>query len=283
MPVKTYKPTTPAQRYKSSVDYSSLSKTKRQKKLSKGKKSVAGRNSQGRLTVRHKGGGNKKLYRQIDFKRDKFDIPAKVETLEYDPNRSAFITLVVYSDGEKRYILSPNELEIGSEIISSDKKVEAKSGNRMPIEFIPDGMFVANIELQPGRGGQIVRSAGAMAQIMSKEGKYAQIKLPSGEVRNVLVKCAATIGQVSNIDHGNIVIGKAGRQRWLGIRPTVLGKSMNPCDHPHGGGEGHTSLGLRRGPRTKWGKPARGVLTRKKKKHSNKLIIKDRKGNVKKS
>jgi len=283
MAVKNYKPNTPARRYISTVDYSGISKKKPHKSLTKGKKSIAGRNVQGRLTVRHQGGGHKKKYRQIDFKQDKFDIPAKVTSIEYDPNRSAFIALVTYLDGEKRYVLAPEQLKVGDKIMSSQKKIEAEPGNRMPLDHIPDGTFVFNIEMDPGAGGKIVRSAGAMAQIMSSEGKHIQIKLPSGEIRNILKTCLATVGQASNVEHGNIVIGKAGRQRWLGVRPTVLGKSMNPTDHPHGGGEGHAPVGNRKGPRTKWGKLAMGVPTRKRKKHSNKLIIKDRKGNVKKS
>lgn len=283
MAIKTYKPTTPVRRTMSTVVFDAITKTKPHKKLVKGKKSKAGRNERGKITVRHKGGGHKRLYRDIDFKRNKYGIPAKVESVEYDPNRTAFIALLVYSDGERRYMVSPHELEVGTAVLSSLDKIEPKRGNRMPLEFIPDGHFVYNLEMRPNQGAKIVRSAGAMAQLMSKEGKYVQIKLPSGEVRNILARCSATVGQVSNIDHGNIRIGKAGRQRWLGVRPTVLGKSMNPCDHPHGGGEGHSPVGMRRGPRTKWGKPAMGVPTRKRKKHSNKQIIKDRKGNVKKS
>lgn len=284
MPVKTYKPRTPARRHMSTVVYSDLTKNKKpHKRLTRGKVSKAGRNVQGRLTVRHRGGGHKRKYRLIDFKREKFGIPAKVAAVEYDPNRSAFIALIVYKDGDKGYIIAPDKLKVGAEVMSSQEKIEAKTGNRMKITHIPDGNFVYNIEMEPGRGAQIVRSAGTMAQIMSREGKYAQVKLPSGEIRNILQESMATVGQTSNVDHGNIVIGKAGRQRWLGKRPTVLGKSMNPTDHPHGGGEGHAPVGIKKGPRTKWGKKAMGISTRKKKKYSDKLIIKDRKGNVKKS
>ena len=283
MAVKTYKPTTPSRRYISSVDFGEVTAKPKHKKLLRGKRSQAGRNVQGRLTVRHRGGGHKRKLRQIDFKRNKYDIAARVEAVEYDPNRTSFIALLLYQDGERRYMLAPAGLKVNSVVVSSQKKIEPKTGNHMRITDIPDGTAVYNIELKPGKGGQIVRSAGTMAQIMSREGKYAQIKLPSGEVRNILQECMATIGQSSNIDHGNIVIGKAGRQRWLGVRPTVLGKSMNPIDHPHGGGEGHSPVGLKRGPRNVWGKPALGVPTRKRKKSSNKFIIKNRKGHVKKS
>lgn len=225
--------------------------------------------------MRHRGGGEKKYYRLVDFKRDKFDIPAKVEAIEYDPNRSSRIALIVYRDGERRYIIAPQDLKVGDEIVSSKGRVEIKIGNRMSLENIPVGFMVYNIELVPGQGGKIVRSAGARATTMAIEGKYAQLKLPSGEVRLLPRKCMATIGEVSNPDHRHIKLGKAGRSRHLGIRPSVRGKAMNPVDHPHGGGEGHNPIGLKR-PKTPWGKPALGVKTRKKKKWSNKFIIKRR-------
>lgn len=258
------------------LDFKVLSKRKPKKELLKSLRTNAGRSKEGKLTVRHKGAGHKRRYRIVDFKMDKFDIPAKVKSVEYDPYRSAFIALVVFKDGEYRYIVAPDTLKVGNEIVFSLKKVDVKIGNRTILKNIPDGTFIYNLEYFPNKGAQLIRSAGEMAQIMAREGKFVQVKLPSGEVRNFLGDCFASIGQVSNFDNENIVIGKAGRKRWMGIRPTVTGKSMNPVDHPHGGGEGHTSIGLKRGARTKWGKPARGVKTRKVKK-SDSLIIKRRK------
>lgn len=247
------------------------------KKLLKTKKSKAGRSKQGRITVRHKGGGHKRKYREIDFKRvDKINIPAKVESIEYDPNRSSYIALIVYKDGEKRYILAPQDLKISDEIITAEKAV-LKSANRMFIKNVPVGTFVYNIELIPGQGGKIVRSAGTSAQVAAVEGGYAQLVFPSGEVRVIQENCMVSIGSLSNPEHGFVNLGKAGRSRWLGIRPTVRGSAMNPVDHPHGGGEGRAPIGIRKGPKTPWGKKAFGVKTRKKKKHSNKFIIKRRK------
>jgi len=237
----------------------------------------AGRSrSSGRITTRHQGGGHKKMYRLIDFKRDKFDIPAKVAALEYDPNRSSFIALLHYKDGEKRYIIAPHNLTVGEEIIASANAPQ-KIGNRLMLKNILVGTLVHDIELLPGAGGKIVRSAGSAAQVLANEGDYAQLKLPSGEVRMIKNTCWATIGQVSNIEHNIEIIGKAGRARWMGIRPTVRGSAMNPVDHPHGGGEGRAPIGLRRGPKTPWGKQALGVKTRRKKKWSNRFILKRRK------
>jgi len=256
------------------TDFSELSKVKPERSLLVNLKKTAGRNSYGRITVRHRGGGNKVKYRIIDFKRNKLDIPAKVLTLEYDPNRSAFIALIEYEDGIKSYIIAPNGLKVGDTVISS-ASADIKPGNTLPIQNIPVGTIIHNIELAPGKGAQLVRSAGNSAQLMAKEGKYAQVRLPSGEVRMVLTVCKATIGQVSNIDHENVSIGKAGRKRHLGWRPTVRGVVMNPCDHPHGGGEGKSPIG-RPAPVTPWGKPALGLKTRSKKKQSNKFIVKAR-------
>jgi len=256
------------------TDFSELSKVKPERSLLVNLKKTAGRNSYGRITVRHRGGGNKIKYRIIDFKRNKLDVPAKVMTLEYDPNRSAFIALIQYEDGVKSYIIAPNGLKVGDTVISS-ASADIKPGNTLPISNIPVGTIIHNIELAPGKGAQLVRSAGNSAQLMAKEGKYAQVRLPSGEVRMVLTVCKATIGQVSNIDHENVSIGKAGRKRHLGWRPTVRGVVMNPCDHPHGGGEGKSPIG-RPAPVTPWGKPALGLKTRSKKKQSNKFIVKAR-------
>jgi large subunit ribosomal protein L2 len=280
MPIKSYKPHTASRRYITTVAFDAITTSKPYKPLTKAKKSLAGRGMGGSITVRHQGGGHKRRIRFVDFRRDKFDIPAKVEAIEYDPNRSAWLARLLYRDGERRYMVAPLEIKVGAEVLSSRNKIELRVGNRMPLTHLPDGTFLYDIELQPGRGGQIVRSAGTMAQLMSHEGRYAQLKLPSGEVRNVLQTCLATIGQVSNVDHENVTVGKAGRQRWLGIRPTVVGAAMNPVDHPHGGGEGHTSIGLKKGPRTPWGKPALGVKTRRHKKRSNRLIIRNRKNHV---
>ena len=274
MAIKVYKPTTNARRNMSVTDYSSLSKVAPEKSLLQPIKKNAGRNSYGRITVRHRGGGNRRKYRVIDFKRQKFDIPATVKTLEYDPNRSAFIALLHYLDGEKRYILSPLGLKVGDEIISSEQEhVDIKPGNALPLKNIPTGTLIHNIELKVGRGGQLVRSAGNSAQLMAKEGTKAQVRLPSGEVRLIPLNAMATIGSVSNPDHENVRIGKAGRVRHMGIRPTVRGVVMNPCDHPHGGGEGKSPVGMP-APVTPWGKVALGLKTRKHKKYSNKNIIK---------
>lgn len=230
----------------------------------------------GEITTRHKGGGHKKLYRQIDFKRDKFNIPAKVVSIEYDPNRNCFISLLNYQDGEKRYIIAPEGLKVG-EVIVNGEKAELKIGNRLPLSKIPVGTQIHDVELRPGSGGLLVRSAGSFAQVLSTEGKYAQLKMPSGEVRMILMESLATIGQVSNPEFGIKVLSKAGRSRWLGIRPTVRGSAMNPVDHPHGGGEGRAPIGLRRGPKTPWGKQALGVKTRLKKKPSRRFILERRK------
>jgi large subunit ribosomal protein L2 len=235
---------------------------------------TGGRNNQGRITVRHRGGGHKRMLRIIDFRRDKDGIPARVATIEYDPNRSAHIALLHYADGEKRYILAPVGLEVGQTVVSGPE-VDIKPGNALPLRNIPLGTMVHNVELRPGQGGKLVRAAGSAAQIMAKEGDYVQLRMPSGEIRLVHANCRATVGQVSNVDHENVTIGKAGRARWLGIRPTVRGVVMNPVDHPHGGGEGRSPIG--RHPVTPWGKPALGVKTRKKNKPSDRLILKRRK------
>lgn len=276
MPIKIYKPTTSGRRGASVSDFSEITKTEPEKSLIKIKKQKAGRTTSGKISVRHRGGGHKKFYRLIDFKRDKFDISAKVLSIEYDPNRTSRIALLRYADGEKRYIIAPLALKVGDEIINSKNKIEIKVGSSMPIEYIPVGVMIYNLELEPGHGAKIVRSAGNSALIQAIEGDYAQVKLPSGEIRLIPKKCMATIGQISNVDNINIRLGKAGRMRWLGIRPTVRGKAMNPVDHPHGGGEGHNPIGLKH-PKTPWGKPALGVKTRKKGKYSDKFIIKRRK------
>ena len=273
--MKKHKPTTPGRRGMTTVDYSVLTKRKPEKKLTKKLVQKAGRGYLGRITVRHKGGGHKKRYRLVDFKRcDKIDVPARVASVEYDPNRSCFIALLNYQDGEKRYILAPEKLKVGDKVICQEK-APVRAGNRMELKNIIPGSQVYNIELTPKRGGQIVRSAGSSAQVMSHDSGFTQLKLPSGEVRMVRENCFASLGQLSNYEHNTVVIGKAGRSRWMGRRPTVRGSAMNPCDHPHGGGENRQSIGLRRGPKTPWGKLAYGVKTRKKK-HSDKLIIKRR-------
>ena len=256
------------------IDYSELSKVKPEKSLLLPLNKKAGRNNYGRITVRHRGGGNRRKYRIIDFKRRKFGVAAKVLTLEYDPNRSSHIALVQYADGEKRYIVAPQDLKVGQEI-TSGAEADIKVGNALPLINIPVGTFIHNIELYPGKGAQIARSAGIMAQLMAKEGKMALLRLPSGELRNVPVECMASIGQVGNIEHENVKIGKAGRKRNMGWRPTVRGSVMNPCDHPHGGGEGKSPIG-RPGPTTPWGKPALGYKTRRKKNRSDKFIVKRR-------
>ncbi len=273
--MKKHKPTTPGRRGMTTVDYSVLTKRKPEKKLIKNLVQKAGRGYLGHITVRHKGGGHKKRYRLVDFKRcDKMDIPARVASIEYDPNRSCFIALLNYQDGEKRYILAPEKLKVGDKVICQEK-APICVGNRMELKNITPGSQVYNVELIPKKGGQIIRSAGLSAQVMSHDGGFTQFKLPSGEVRMVRENCFASLGQLSNYEHNTVVIGKAGRSRWLGRRPTVRGSAMNPCDHPHGGGENRQSIGLRRGPKTPWGKLAYGVKTRKKK-HSDKLIIKRR-------
>ncbi|MBE7063743.1 MAG: 50S ribosomal protein L2 [Clostridia bacterium] len=274
MAVKKFKPTSPARRFMTVSAFEEITKKEPERSLLEPLKKHAGRNSYGRITVRHRGGGNRQKYRVIDFKRNKMDMPATVIGIEYDPNRSANIALLQYEDGEKRYIIAPYGLTDGDVVISS-ATADIKPGNALPISSIPVGTLIHNIELSPGKGGQLVRSAGNSAQLMAKEGKYAQVRLPSGEVRMVRINCMATIGQVGNIDHENISIGKAGRKRHMGIRPTVRGVVMNPNDHPHGGGEGKSPIGMP-SPVTPWGKPALGLKTRKKNKESNKFIVKRR-------
>ena len=274
MAIRKYNPTSPARRFMTVSTFEEITTNVPEKSLLEPVKKNAGRNSYGRITVRHRGGGERRKYRIIDFKRDKDNMPATVLTIEYDPNRSANIALVQYEDGEKRYILAPYGLTVGT-VIESGKGADIKPGNALAIADIPTGTLIHNIELVPGKGGQLVRSAGNSAQLMAKEGKFAQVRLPSGEVRMIRMECKATIGQVGNIDHENVSIGKAGRKRHMGIRPTVRGVVMNPNDHPHGGGEGKSPIG-RPSPVTPWGKPALGLITRSKKKHSNKYTVKSR-------
>ncbi|MBQ6818040.1 MAG: 50S ribosomal protein L2 [Clostridia bacterium] len=275
MAIKHYKPTTPGRRGMSVVDYSELSKVAPERSLLVPLKKNSGRNSYGRITVRHRGGGNRRKYRLIDFKRDKAQIPATVLTIEYDPNRTANIALLQYEDGEKRYIIAPQGLKVGDKVVSGEG-ADIVAGNALPLSAIPTGTFIHNVELYPGKGAQLARAGGCMAQLMGKEGsKHALIRLPSGEMRYVPVNCMATIGQVGNIDHSNVNVGKAGKKRHMGWRPTVRGSVMNPCDHPHGGGEGKSPIG-RSGPVTPWGKPALGYKTRKHHKSSDKLIVKRR-------
>ncbi|MCD6472569.1 50S ribosomal protein L2 [Candidatus Aerophobetes bacterium] len=274
MGIKEYKPTSPGRRWGSVSQFSEITRKKSEKRLVVGLKKNSGRNNQGKITVRHKGGGAKRKYRLIDFKRDKEEIPADVASIEYDPNRSARIALLHYRDGEKRYIIAPTDLRKGDEVISGEN-VPLKVGNALPLRRIPEGSFIYNIELNKGGGGQLVRSAGTFAQILANEGKYAQIKLPSGEVRLISLECKATLGRVSNVDYENVTIGKAGKSRWLGRRPKVRGSAMNPIDHPHGGGEGRSGPG--RHPVTPWGVPTKGKITRKKGEPSDKLIIQGRK------
>ena len=278
MGIKTYRPYTPSRRNMTGSDFSEITKTTPEKSLIVSLKKNSGRNNHGKITVRHQGGGNKKKYRLVDFKRNKDNIPATVLGIEYDPNRSANIALICYADGEKSYILAPNGLKVGQKLMNGEK-AEVRLGNCLPLSLIPVGTLVHNVELYPGAGGQLVRAAGNAAQLMAKEGKYATLRLPSGEMRMVPIMCRATVGQVGNIDHELIKIGKAGRKRHMGIRPTVRGSVMNPNDHPHGGGEGKTSIG-RPGPSTPWGKPALGLKTRKKNKKSNKLIVRRRDGST---
>jgi large subunit ribosomal protein L2 len=276
MAIKSYKPTSPSRRQMTVTDFSVLSKDGPEKSLLEPLKKKSGRNSYGRITVRHRGGGNRRKYRVIDFKRNKEGMNATVLTLEYDPNRSAFIALVQYEDGEKRYIIAPNGLKPG-DTIRAGADADIKPGNALKLQDIPVGTFIHAIELYPGKGAQLVRSAGNQAQLMGKEGAYALVRLPSGEMRRVPVLCKATIGQVSNLDHENVNYGKAGRRRHMGWRPTVRGSVMNPCDHPHGGGEGKSPVG-RPGPVTPWGKPALGYKTRKKNNRTDKYIVKRRNG-----
>jgi large subunit ribosomal protein L2 len=272
MPIRTYKPTSPGRRGMSVSTFEEITRSRPERSLVEKKVSKAGRNNQGRISVRHRGGGVKRRYRIIDFKRNKFGVPAKVFSIEYDPNRSARIALLHYLDGDKRYIVAPNGLKVGDQVMSGPE-AEIRVGNALPLHNIPTGTVIHNIELQPGRGAQMVRSAGGAAQLMAKEGNYAQIRLPSGEQRLVHINCLATIGQVGNLDHENIRIGKAGRSRWLGRRPHVRGSVMNPVDHPHGGGEGRAPIGGQ--PQTPWGKPTLGYRTRRNKR-TQKFIVRRR-------
>ena len=272
MGIRVYKPTSSARRFMSVLTFEEITKKKPEKSLTEHLKKHSGRNSQGKITVRHQGGGNKKTYRIIDFKRNKKDIPAKVTAIEYDPNRSAFIALLTYADGEKSYILAPLDLKVGDKVVAGET-ADIKPGNALPLRAIPVGTLIHNVEIKPGKGGQLVRSAGLSAQLMAKEGAFAQVRLPSGEVRKIPMDACATIGTVGNTDHENVRVGKAGRTRHMGVRPTVRGVVMNPCDHPHGGGEGKSPVGMP-APVTPWGKPALGYKTRKHKKYSNRLIVK---------
>ena len=276
MPIKKYKPTTPGRRGMSSLTFEEITSNKPEKSLVVSLKSKGGRNNNGRITTRHQGGGHKRNYRIIDFKRNKDGIPAKVATIEYDPNRSANIALLHYVDGEKRYILAPKGLTVGMQVVSG-KDADIKVGNCLEMKDMPEGTFIHNVELKPGKGGQLARSAGCSAQILGIEDKYVTVRLSSGEVRKILSNCRATVGVVGNEDHSLVNIGKAGRNRWKGVRPTVRGSVMNPNDHPHGGGEGRTPIG-RKSPMTPWGKKAMGVKTRKTKKASDKLIVRRRNG-----
>ena len=276
MGIKTFNPYTPSRRAMTMLDNAEITKTAPEKSLTVSLKKTAGRNNQGKITVRHHGGGSRRKYRIIDFKRNKVDVPATVKSIEYDPNRTANIALICYADGEKSYIIAPNGLKVG-DVLMNGENAEVKVGNCLPLSAIPVGTEIHNIELYPGKGGQLVRAAGNTAQLMAKEGKYATLRLPSGEMRLVPIVCRATIGTVGNVEHGLVNIGKAGRKRNMGIRPTVRGSVMNPNDHPHGGGEGRAPVG-RSGPCTPWGKPALGLKTRKKNKKSNKMIIRRRDG-----
>ncbi len=276
MGIKNYGPYTPSRRHMTGSDFAEITTSVPEKSLTVSLNKNSGRNGQGKITVRHHGGGSRRKYRIVDFKRRKDGIPATVKTIEYDPNRTANIALIVYADGEKSYILAPVGLKVGQKVMNGEA-AEVRIGNCLPLEKIPVGTEIHNIELYPGKGGQLARSAGNSAQLMAKEGKYATLRLPSGEMRNVPIVCRATVGQVGNIDHELINIGKAGRKRHMGIRPTVRGAVMNPNDHPHGGGEGKNGIG-RPGPSTPWGKPALGLKTRNKKKASNKLILRRRDG-----
>ena len=276
MGIKTFNPYTPSRRAMTQLDNAEITKSTPEKSLTVSLNKTAGRNNQGKITVRHHGGGSRRKYRIIDFKRNKVDVPATVKSIEYDPNRTANIALICYADGEKSYIIAPNGLKVG-DVLMNGENAEVKVGNCLPLSAIPVGTEIHNIELYPGKGGQLVRAAGNVAQLMAKEGKYATLRLPSGEMRLVPLVCRATIGTVGNIEHGLVNIGKAGRKRNMGIRPTVRGSVMNPNDHPHGGGEGRAPVG-RPGPCTPWGKPALGLKTRKKNKKSNKMIVRRRDG-----
>ena len=276
MGIKKVKPTTPGRRGATFDDFSDITKFKPEKRLVVIKKKRGGRNNTGKITIRHRGGGAKRYVRIVDYKRDKFDIPAIVKSIEYDPNRGARIALLSYADGAKRYIIAPVKLEVGDTVTSSKSKIEIKTGNAMPVEYIPAGIAISCVELEAGKGAQIARGAGNLVTVMGVEGKFAQLKMPSGEIRLVKKECLCTVGQSSNPDKRHIKLGSAGRKRRLGIKPTVRGSAMNPVDHPHGGGEGNQSIGMKH-PKTKWGKPALGVKTRKKNKASNKHIIRRRK------
>jgi large subunit ribosomal protein L2 len=273
VPLKQYRPTSPGRRGMSGSSFEEITKSKPEKALLVSLKRKAGRSNQGKITVRHRGGGSKRRLRLIDFKRDKLGVPGRVAAVEYDPNRSARIALIYYADGDKRYILAPNELKV-DDSVKSGPDAEVKPGNALPLKQIPTGTLIHNIEMEPGRGGQLVRSAGVAAQLMAKEGKYALVRLPSGEMRRLSIDCLATIGQIGNIDHRSVNLGKAGRTRWMGRRPAVRGSAMTPRDHPHGGGEGRAPIGLP-GPKTPWGKPAMGYRTRKAK-ASDRMIVKRR-------
>lgn len=273
MAIKVYKPTSPGRRGMSVSTFDEITRRDPERSLLRPLRERAGRNNEGRVTVRHQGGGHKRLYRVIDFKRNKHGIPARVSSIEYDPNRSSRIALLTYADGEKRYIIAPVGLQVGTQLMSGPE-AEVRVGNSLPLNNIPLGTVIHNVELEPGKGGQLARSAGTGAQLMAKEGDYAQVRLPSGEVRRVRMSCLATIGQVGNTDHANINLGKAGRKRWLGIRPSVRGVAMDPNSHPHGGGEGRSPIGMT-GPKTPWGKPARGYKTRKNKR-TNQFIVRRR-------
>ena len=276
MGIKTFNPYTPSRRAMTQLDNAEITKSTPEKSLTVSLNKTAGRNNQGKITVRHHGGGSRRKYRIIDFKRNKVDVPATVKSIEYDPNRTANIALICYADGEKSYIIAPNGLKVG-DVLMNGENAEVKVGNCLPLSAIPVGTEIHNVELYPGKGGQLVRAAGNTAQLMAKEGKYATLRLPSGEMRLVPIVCRATIGTVGNVEHGLVNIGKAGRKRNMGIRPTVRGSVMNPNDHPHGGGEGRAPVG-RSGPCTPWGKPALGLKTRKKNKKSNKMIVRRRDG-----
>ena len=281
MPIKIYKPTSPGRRVSSVDAFAEITKTEPEKSLIKILQHQSGRNNQGKITVRHQGGGVKQFYRLVDFKQQKYNVEAEVQAIEYDPNRSPRIALIKYADGVKSYILCPQDLKVGDKVMAGTTAIAVKPGNRMPLECIPVGLFVYNIELTKGKGGQIVRSAGMGAQLLGIEGDYANVRMPSGEIRKVDKGCAASIGMLGNADHRLVRYGKAGRMRHRGIRPRVKGKNMNPVDHPHGGGEGHSPIGQKRGPQTVYGKTAMGVRTRKPGKYSNKFIIKPRKGKLK--
>ena len=276
MPVRKVKPTSPGRRKMSFADFSGLTTTRPEKSLSKGKKRISGRSRSGRITIRHRGGGHKRLYREVDFKRmDKANVPGTVKAIEYDPNRTAYIMLVHYSDGDKRYHLAPEGIAVGDQVVSGER-TKVKPGNRMQLKHIPTGYKIYNLELNLGRGGEVVRSAGTSATLVGFDKDFAIVQLPSNEVRRVRSNCCATIGTVCNAEHSLVRVGKAGRKRWMGRRPQVLGKSMNAADHPHGGGEGHSPVGSKKGPKTPWGKKALGVKTRKLKKPSDSLIVRKR-------